>query len=212
MQHLSQFLQAPQIPHMLAAIHVLRYLSAVPDLGILLSNSSDCSLIAYADSDWATCAQSRRSITGYYITLGGCPISWKSNKQPTIFLSSAEVEYRALNMVVAEISWLIRILADLGLLISSPIPIYCDRKASLHIARNPIFHERTKHIEIDCHYVRDSLHSGLVSLHFVPVLNKWLIYQPSLFQDTSIIICLASLVCSHPQASARGGGEGYWTA
>nr|XP_016486329.1 PREDICTED: uncharacterized mitochondrial protein AtMg00810-like [Nicotiana tabacum] len=88
-QHLSQFLQAPQVPHMLAALHALRYLPNASTLGILFSSSFDTSIKAYSDSDWAACAKSMRFVSGFYITLGGPPISWKSKKQPTISLSSA---------------------------------------------------------------------------------------------------------------------------
>ncbi|XP_059307041.1 uncharacterized mitochondrial protein AtMg00810-like [Lycium ferocissimum] len=93
-QHLSQFLHCPRVPHVLAALHVLRYLMSAPDLGIVLNSSSDCSLVAFSDFDWAYCPTLRRSDTGFYITLGGCPVSWKCKKQPTIALSSAEAEYR----------------------------------------------------------------------------------------------------------------------
>uniref|UniRef100_A0A1S4BPR5 Uncharacterized mitochondrial protein AtMg00810-like n=1 Tax=Nicotiana tabacum TaxID=4097 RepID=A0A1S4BPR5_TOBAC len=167
-QHLSQFLKAPQVPHMLDALHVLRYLSNAPDLGILLSSSFDVSIKAYSDSDWVACAESRRSVSVFYITLGGSPISWKSKRQPIVSLSSVEAKYMALRKVVAEVSWLVRILGDLSLHISAPVPIYCNNIAALHIAKNPVFHERTKHIEINCHYVRESLNFGLISLHFVP--------------------------------------------
>ncbi|XP_070040732.1 uncharacterized protein [Nicotiana tomentosiformis] len=166
-----RFIQ-PQVPHMLAGLHVLRYLMNDPSQGILLSNSSDYSLDGYSDSDWASCAISRKNVTGFYVTLGGSPISWKSKKQPTISLSSAETEYRALRKVVAEISWLFILLGDLRLSINSSVPIYCDIQATLHIAKNPVFHERTKHIEIDCHYVRECLNSGLISLHFVSSANQ----------------------------------------
>ncbi|XP_019234403.1 PREDICTED: uncharacterized protein LOC109214896 [Nicotiana attenuata] len=166
-QHLSQFLQKPQVPDMLAAIHALRYLLNDPAQGILLSSSFDFSLQAYSDSDWATCSISRKSVIGYYITLGGSPVSWKSKKQPTISLSSVEAEYKALRKVTAEVTWLTRLLGDRGLTVSSPVPICCDSQAAIHIAKNPIFHERTKHIEIDCHYVRTCLSSGLISLQYV---------------------------------------------
>ncbi|XP_019232324.1 PREDICTED: uncharacterized protein LOC109213033 [Nicotiana attenuata] len=146
-QHLSQFLQKPQVPHMLVALHVLRYLLNDPAQRVLLSSSSDLSLTAYSDSDWAACAISRKSVT-------------------------AEAEYRALRKVSAEISWLLRLLRDLGLSISSPVPIHCDNQAALHIAKNPVFHERTKHIEIDCHYVRTCLQAGLISLHFISSSNQ----------------------------------------
>ncbi|KAM3249976.1 hypothetical protein P3L10_011746 [Capsicum annuum] len=69
--------------------------------------------------------------------------------------------YRALGKVVAEVSWLIHLLADFGVCISRPIPVYCESHASLHITRNSVFYERTKHIEIDCHYVRDCVNAGL---------------------------------------------------
>nr|XP_033514894.1 uncharacterized protein LOC117279451 [Nicotiana tomentosiformis] len=166
-QHLSQFLPAPQVPHMFAAIHVLRYLFATPVMGILLFPGVDFSLKAYSDSDWTACAMSRMSIAGNFITLGGCPVSWKSKKQQTVSLSSTKDEYRALRQVVAEVSWLIWLLADFGVSISIPVSIFCDNQAALHIAKNPAFHERTKHIEIDYHYVRDSVISGLISLHYV---------------------------------------------
>lgn len=80
LQHLSQFLQAPQVPQMLAVIHILRYLMNAPWQGILLLKSPDTSLVAYSNSDWAACTQSRKSITGFFISFGGCPISWKCKK------------------------------------------------------------------------------------------------------------------------------------
>ncbi|XP_019230181.1 PREDICTED: uncharacterized protein LOC109211137 [Nicotiana attenuata] len=138
-QHLSQFLQKPQVPHMQAALHVLRYLLNDPAQGILLHSSFDFSVLCYSDSDWAACDVSRKSISGFCITLGGSPISWKSKKQPTISLSSAEAEYRTLRKTVAEISWLVRLLGDLGLPIHSPVPIHYDSQAALHIAKNPVF-------------------------------------------------------------------------
>lgn len=88
---------------MLASFHVLRYLSSVPDQGIFLSSISSMDLVAYVDSDWVVCSLSKCSVTGYYILFGGFPISYKSNKQPTIALSSVEAEYRALQKVVAKI-------------------------------------------------------------------------------------------------------------
>ncbi|XP_019229585.1 PREDICTED: uncharacterized protein LOC109210598 [Nicotiana attenuata] len=125
-QHLSQFFQKPHVPHMMVGLHVLRYLLARPSQGVLLSNSSDLYLVAYSDSDWDSGGISRKSITGFYVTLGGSSISWKSKKQPTISLSSAEAEYRALRKVAAEISWLVRLLGDLGFTICTHVPVHCD--------------------------------------------------------------------------------------
>ncbi|XP_019231774.1 PREDICTED: uncharacterized protein LOC109212578 [Nicotiana attenuata] len=101
-QHLSQFMQSPRKPHLKAALHVLRYLNADPTLGIFLSNSPDCTLKAYCDSDWAACPDSRRSVSGYVVLFGESAINWKSNKQDTVSLSSAEDEYRSIRKVVGD--------------------------------------------------------------------------------------------------------------
>ena len=85
-------MSAPRIPHLTTAYHVLRYLAGSSDLVVLLSNSPDFSLHGYCDSDWASCADSRRSVSGFVLFLGGCPISWKSKKQPTLALSSTEAQ------------------------------------------------------------------------------------------------------------------------
>ncbi|XP_019252823.1 PREDICTED: uncharacterized protein LOC109231631 [Nicotiana attenuata] len=142
-QCLSQYMQSPREPHLKAAYHVLRYLKGDPNLGIFLSNNKDYRVRAFCDSDWAACPDSRKSVSGYVVLLGDGPISWKSKKQHTISLSSAEAEYRAARQVVGE----------------------CQ--AAPHIAKNPVFHERTKHIEVDCHFVRDQVHEGLITLHHI---------------------------------------------
>lgn len=100
--------------------------------------------------------------------LGNSPLSWKSKKQATVALSSAEAEYRSMRRVCAELSWLTRLLSELTVFSLDPIPLKCDSQAAIHIAKNPVFHERTKHIELDCHYVREQLQAGLISLHYVP--------------------------------------------
>ena len=99
--------------------------------------------------------------------LGSNPISWKSKKQPTISCSSAKAEYRALAKLTSELQWLKYLLSDLGINHSHPIPVHCDNQAAIHIAENPVFHERTKHIEIDCHFVREKIQSRLIAPTYV---------------------------------------------
>jgi len=203
-QHLSQFLQAPREPHFKAAFHVLRYLNREPSLGILLSHSPTFDLLAYCDADWASCVHSRKSVSGFVVFLGDTLIAWKSKKQTTISLSSAEAEYRSLRRLVAELSWLSRLLHELGLTNITPIPVKCDNMAAMYIAKNPVFHERTKHIEVDCHFVRHKLMEGLIELSFVPTQKQLadLLTKPLTgLQHHSILSNLGV----HPPSKLRGG-------
>ncbi|XP_070057912.1 uncharacterized protein [Nicotiana tomentosiformis] len=123
-QHLSQFIKAPREPHLKAAIHVLRYLKADPTLGIFLSNVPSYDVTTYCDSDWAACPDSRRFVSGYLVLLGDSPISWKSKKQTTISLSSANAEYMSLRKVVGELVWVKRLLEELIVSCDAPIPVF----------------------------------------------------------------------------------------
>ena len=160
-------MHAPREPHLKAAFHLLRYLKQDPTLGIFMSNSADYTVRSFCDSDWASCPDSRKSVTGYLVLLGDCPVSWKSKKQETISLSSAEAEYRSLRKLVGELVLLQRLFNELTVPYTGPFSVFCDSQSALHIARNPVFHERTKHIEIDCHFVRTKLQEGLITLHYV---------------------------------------------
>lgn len=146
-QHLSQYMACPRQPHWDAAIHVLRYLKSNPDQGLFFSSSPSYQLNAYCDADWAACPITRKSVSGFVIFMGDSLISWKSKKQHTVSLSSAEAEYRSLRRLTAELAWLSRLLTDFTVPDITPIPVKCDNQAAIYITKNPVYHERTKHIE-----------------------------------------------------------------
>ncbi|KAI3713164.1 hypothetical protein L1987_71737 [Smallanthus sonchifolius] len=163
-QFLSQFMSDPLVPHWDVACHTLRYVKGTCSQRLFFNNAPDISLSAYCDSDLAACPNTRRSVSGYFISLEGSPISWKSKKQPTVFLSSAEAEYRSLRRVTQELAWLTLLFVEFRLDNLTPVPLKCDSQAAIHIAKNPVFHERTKHIKLDCHFVREKLQAGLILL------------------------------------------------
>ncbi|XP_060974264.1 uncharacterized mitochondrial protein AtMg00810-like [Cannabis sativa] len=167
---LSQFMSCPRTTHLTALHHLLRYLKGTPGQGILYSSSSSLHLQGFSDSDWATCPITRRSTTGFCIFLGDCLISWKTKKQPTVSKSSAKAEYRALAATTSELTWLQYLLKDLQIPQPTPAFIYCDNQSAIHIANNPTFHERTKHIELDCHFVREKIAQSVIRL--IPVSSN----------------------------------------
>jgi hypothetical protein len=121
--------------------------------GLLYSPGNVLSVDIYTDVDWAGCTIDRRSTSGYCTFIEGNLVTWKSKKQKVVSRSSAEAEYRAMTNGTCEGIWIKTLLEELGFKITEPIPLYCDNEAALHIASNPVFYERTKHIEVDCHLV-----------------------------------------------------------
>ncbi|XP_016647585.1 PREDICTED: uncharacterized mitochondrial protein AtMg00810-like [Prunus mume] len=160
---LSRFMHQPRLPHMDAALQVVRYLKSTPGQGLLFQSDNKLDLITYCDSDWAGCPITRLSTTGYCVFLGNSLISRRTKRQRTVSLSSAEAEYRAMASTCCEVTWLRFLLQDLHLPSSGASCMYCDNQAALHIAANPVFHERTRHIEMDCHFIHDKILDGTIS-------------------------------------------------
>ncbi|XP_058776634.1 uncharacterized mitochondrial protein AtMg00810-like [Vicia villosa] len=167
-QQLSQFLHAPTMTHFNAACRVIRYLKHNPGRGLLFPRDSEIQLLGYSDSDWAGCIDSRKSISGYCFFLGSSLISWRAKKQQTISRSSSEAEYRALSTATCELQWLLHLFRDLEVTSTRQPVLYCDSQSAIHIASNPVFHERTKHLDIDCHLVREKVQQGTLRLLQIP--------------------------------------------
>ncbi|RVW98410.1 Retrovirus-related Pol polyprotein from transposon RE1 [Vitis vinifera] len=163
----SQFLQSPCDSHWDAVIRILRYIKSTPGQGVLYENRGHTQVVGYTDADWAGSPTDRRSTSGYCVFIGGNLISWKSKKQDVVARSSAEAEYRAMALATCELIWLRHLLQELRFGKDEQMKLICDNQAALHIASNPVFHERTKHIEVDCHFIREKIASGCVATSFV---------------------------------------------
>src|SRR5438270_8863247 len=147
-QILSQFMHAPTTTHYAALLRVLRYLRSTLTRSLFYSSDSSLTLRAYSDAGWADDPDTRRSTTGYCIFLGSSLISWRSKRQEVVSRSSTEAEYRAMADTALEIYWLCDLLRDIGISIETPIPMHCDNKSAIAIASNPVFHNRTMHIDV----------------------------------------------------------------
>ncbi|KAH9750824.1 retrovirus-related pol polyprotein from transposon RE1 [Citrus sinensis] len=165
---LSQYVAAPTLQHLMACKRVIRYLKATQDYGLKFFREGSLTLTSFTDADWACDLDDRKSVGAYCIYLGNNLISWSSKKQSVITRSSAESEYRALASVSAELTWLQSLFSELGIsCIEKPI-IWCDNISATELAKNPVYHSRTKHIEIDMHFIRNKVLAGELIIHYVP--------------------------------------------
>ncbi|KAF8692258.1 hypothetical protein HU200_039863 [Digitaria exilis] len=164
---------AVQQPHLNAMKRLLRYLRGTADYGLALHRSPVSELIVYTDADWAGCPDTRRSTSGYAVFLGGNLVSWSSKRQPVVSRSSAEAEYRAVANGVAEASWLRQLLGELHCPLTKSTLVYCDNVSAVYLSSNPVQHQRTKHVEIDLHFVRDRVAVGQVRVLHVPTTSQF---------------------------------------
>ena len=169
---LSRFMHSLGTKHWQAVKCVFRYLKGTMNFDLFYGRDSQPGLHAFTDSDWAGCYDTRVSTSGNCFLLGGSCISWLSKKQPTVATSSCEAEYRAAFTATVECVWLRRLLMDLCMKPHDSTTIFTDSQSALAVARNPVFHARTKHIEVHYHYVRERLHAGDIDLAYVPTQDN----------------------------------------
>ena len=162
---LSQFLQTPTVAQWNACKHILRYVKGTLSHGLLFKPASLFTLEGYSDSDWATNIDDRKSISGICVFLGGNLITWSSRKQKAVARSSTEAEYRALSSAATDlIMWVQHLLTEIGISISQPLVLWSDNLGAQALACNPVYHARTKQIELDVHFIRN-----LISEHKLEV-------------------------------------------
>jgi hypothetical protein len=163
----SQFMQDPRDPHWTAVKRILRYLKATVDYTLCIHKRSSHQLIAFSDSDWASCPDDRKSTSGYCVFLGKNLILWSSKKQPTVSHSSTKSEHKALANASAELIWIQTLLCDLRVSLPRAPILYCDNIGATYLTSNPIYHARTKHIEINYYFVRDQVADKYLEVRFI---------------------------------------------
>jgi hypothetical protein len=169
---LSQYMVEPRHVHWMAAKHMLRYLLGTIGYGLRNVSSGDVKLQGYTDSDWAGSAVDRKSTSGYCFSLGSGMISWLSRKQTSVALSTTEAEYIAASVASREAMWLRKLLAGIFDLELEPTLIHCDNQSWVKLTKNHVFHDKSKHIEIKYHYIRDMVQRGAIELQYISTNEK----------------------------------------
>jgi hypothetical protein len=163
----------PREPHLAALKRILRYLQGTLSFGFTLHHSPPADLVVYTDADWAGCPETHRSTSGFAVFLGNNLVSWSSKRQHTVSRSSVEVEYRAVANGVAEATWLRQLLIELRHQPRRATLIYCDNISVVYLSSNPVQHQRTKHVEIDLHFVQEQVALSHVRVLHVSITSQY---------------------------------------
>jgi hypothetical protein len=164
---MSQFMTEPRQRHWVAAKHILRYLRGTITYGLRYTSNDGLFLHGYADADWAGSPMDRKSTSGYCFSFGSAMISWSSRKQGSIAQSIAEAEYIAASDASKEAVWLRKLVFGLfGDKLETTV-VHCDNQSCIKLTENPIFHDRSKHIDMRYHYIRDLVQRKTVKLQYI---------------------------------------------
>ena len=164
----------PGLDHQRTLEGVFRYLRATRGKQLVFGQgaSGSSTLFGYTDADWASDINDRKSTSGYMFKLAGAAVSWSSKKQTSVALSSTEAEYIAGAHTAKEAIWLRQLLSELGLDMSSPTALHIDNQSAIAIARNPEFHDRTKHIDVCYHFLRQVVEDKSIELEYIPTRDQ----------------------------------------
>ncbi|KAK2443673.1 putative mitochondrial protein [Trifolium repens] len=171
----SRFMNMPRKSHLIAAKRVLRYVKGTINYGLLFPKSdaaAQVELIGYSDSDWCGDMIDRRSTSGYVCMLNGASICWSSKKQPVTALSSCEAEYIASTYAAYQLIWLESLMRELKCQLKLPLKLLVDNKSAINLARNPVSHGRSKHIETRFHFIREQVLNGKIEVVHCPTHDQ----------------------------------------
>lgn len=165
-----QHMHAPKISDFTAGKRILRYVKGTLHQGLYFT-PGPLTLTTFSDADWAGDNIDRRLTTGYCVYFGSNLIAWCAKKHHTVARSSTEAEYRSLALTAAEITWVHQLLLDLNVSPTLPHLVWCDNKSAISLASNPVFHARTKHVEVDYHFIREKVLSKQILVQHVGTLR-----------------------------------------
>jgi hypothetical protein len=191
--------------HWIAAKRVLRYLNGTTDHGLYYTKSN-LQVNAFCDFDWARCPDDRRSITGFTVFLGDCLIAWSAKKQVVVSRSSTEAKYRSLSITTAELFWIRMLLKEIQVYLAAPPVLWCDNISVIALAFNPMFHARTKHIEVDYHFVREKVLNRDILLKFISTQDQVADLFTKGLSSAQFLLLKSKLLVVPTPINLRGGG------
>ena len=160
----SRFMENPKQTHWKAIKRILRYIQGTKSQGLFYSSTAEYKLLRYSDSDWCGDVDDRKSTTGYMFFMGDTAFTWYSKKQPIVSLSTCEAEYVAASCCVCHAIWLRRLLSELNCPQQKSTEVRIDNKSAIELAKNPVHHERSKHIDVRFHFIREHVKEKNVHL------------------------------------------------
>ncbi|KAH9703475.1 retrovirus-related pol polyprotein from transposon RE1 [Citrus sinensis] len=163
-----QYLSSPTLEHWEACKRLLRYLKGSIQFGLYFYQFGTLQMNCFSDSDWACDNDDRKSVAGYAVYIGSNLVSWCSKKQLVVSRSSTEAEYRALAQATSEAVWIQALLDELKIKLAATPIMWCDNQGAIALAYNPVYHAKTKHVELDIHFIREKVAAKKIVVQFVP--------------------------------------------
>jgi len=167
----ARFQASPRTSHRKAVKRIMRYLHFTPEFGLWYSSSSVLSLCGYSDADFASCLLERKSTSGTCQFLGTLLVSWSSRKQSSVALPTTEAEYVVVASCCSQLLWMMATLRDFGLDFHH-VPLFCDSTSAISVAKNPVLHSRTKHIDVRFHFLHDHYEKGDIELRYIDTTRQ----------------------------------------
>ena len=169
---ISRFMTNPTENHWLAGKRILRYLKGTIEFGIYYKKGESIIIVSYIDSDFAGDIDDRKSTSRFVFLLGSGAVSWSSKKQPVVILSTTKVEYIAVASYACQSIWIKRIMKTLGFKNQNKILVLCDSNSAIQLSKNPVFHGRSKHIDIRFHFLSDLVKDRSIELSHCNTQNQ----------------------------------------
>ena len=156
----------PHESHWRESKGILKYVSGTKFYGLFYTSANDSNVLAYIDADWVGSLDDRKSTSGYAFLFGGSLVSWCNKKKPIVALSTTEEEYIVASSTSTQVIWLSRLVEYLGMEVCKPIKFYCDNQSTISMTKNPVFHSRSKHIDIQHHFIRELVQQEFIFFEF----------------------------------------------